>query len=89
MAAKGNSFFGKLVLGLNIAAGVGLLFSYLALYVSPEYFWMLAFMGLGFPFLYLLNALFVFYWLVLRSRYALISGVLLVFGIGKISTIYC
>jgi endonuclease/exonuclease/phosphatase family metal-dependent hydrolase len=88
MLAKGNSFFGKLVLGLNIAAGVGLLFSYLALYISPEYFWMLAFMGLGFPFLYLLNVLFVFYWFVVRRKYALISGVLLVFGIGKISTIY-
>jgi endonuclease/exonuclease/phosphatase family metal-dependent hydrolase len=88
MLAKGNSFLGKFIFGLNIAAGVGLLFSYLALYISPEHFWMLAFMGLGFPFLYLLNVLFVFYWLVVRWRRALISGALLLLGIGKISTIY-
>lgn len=74
--------------GLNLVVLLGLAFSYLALFVSPENFWMLAFMGLMYPLLLIFNVLFVFYWLVVRWKMALFSGVLILCGAGKINDLY-
>lgn len=43
---------------------VSLLIAVAAKYISPLLFWLPAFFGLAYPFLFLLNLLFVFYWLV-------------------------
>jgi len=78
----------KIMFGLNLVVLLGLSLSYLALFVSPEKFWMLAFMGLIYPVLLIANILFVFYWLVFRWKIALFSGVLILLGAGKINDLY-
>lgn len=57
-----------------------LLLSYLAPYVSPVYFWPIAFLGLAYPYLLAINILFVLYWTFRRKKSALIP--LLAVAIG-------
>lgn len=73
------SFFTRIALSFNILVILGLLLSYLSLYVSPEKNWLLPFFGLLYPYLLLLNLLFVFYWLI-RTRWFLILSLLVVFS---------
>jgi endonuclease/exonuclease/phosphatase family metal-dependent hydrolase len=61
-----------------------LLASYLAPHVSPSAFWPLAIMAFGFPFLLLLHAFFLFYWLLFRRKRMLLSGIALLIGSGHI-----
>ncbi len=59
----------------NHIAVVSLLISYLTPHISPENFWFIAFFGLAYPVLVLINLLFVIYWgiqLKKRSFYSLI-----------------
>jgi endonuclease/exonuclease/phosphatase family metal-dependent hydrolase len=58
------SVAGRLILWINYLAVICLLFSYLAPYVSPRIFWPVAFFGIAYPVLLLLNFLFVIYWLI-------------------------
>ncbi len=67
---------------------IAICLSYLSMFVSPEYFWMLAFMGLGYPILLIVNILFVIYWLIVRRKTALFSLVIILVGWGKIGDVY-
>ncbi|HAQ65413.1 MAG TPA: hypothetical protein DCR43_06135 [Bacteroidales bacterium] len=64
----------------NIVAVVLLLLSYSAAYVNPSKFWWLAFLGLGYPVLLLINLGFVVYWAVLRRKFAFISLISILLG---------
>ena len=56
--------FHRIVFVLNSLCILPLLFSYLAPFISPELLWYVAFLGLAYPALVIINALFVVYWLV-------------------------
>lgn len=88
MKKIGADVFRKIMFGLNMAAVIGLVLSLLALLISPEHFWMLAFMGLAFPFLFVVNILFLMYWMVIQWRRALFSGILVVFSLTKVGDFY-
>ncbi len=57
---------------------LALLAAVFAKYISPALFWIPAFFGLAFPYLFLLNILFVFYWL-LQFKTTAIFGLLALF----------
>ncbi len=57
-------FLDEILLWLNYVAIAMLLFSYLAPHISPHVFWPLAFFGISYPLLVLINVLFVVYWLL-------------------------
>lgn len=68
-------FFNYIAMFCNHIAAISLLISYLAPYVSPENFWFIAFFGLAYPVLVIINLLFVVYWgaqLKKRTFYSLI-----------------
>ena len=77
---KKLSFFNKVVFILNIGAAVALLLSYLAAYVNPATFWLLAFFGLAYPFLLLTNFLFIIYWILVSKKKYLLSLVVVLVG---------
>jgi len=52
-----------ILLWINYVFVASLITSICSKYISPEYFWILAFFGLAFPVILLTNILFVFYWL--------------------------
>jgi endonuclease/exonuclease/phosphatase family metal-dependent hydrolase len=85
---KKPSFISKIILLLNIVGALFLLLSYLAPLVSPAKFWPLAFIGLAYPFILIVNIGFILYW-VLRLRYHfLISLIVILIGFKQFSYLF-
>lgn len=68
---KNLGFFSKTVFLCNIIAVVLLLLSYSASFINPIVVWPIAFLGLGYLPILILNLGFVIYWLLRRPKYAL------------------
>ena len=81
-----NGWLKITLLILNFIAAVALCGSYAAAYVSPITFWPLAFLGLAYPVVLLINLLFVLLWLVLWNKYIYLSLLTILAGIGNIKT---
>ena len=79
-AKKQLNFIDKLFLWINIFLGGALLISYLAPVTNPEKFWVVAFFGLAYPLLLLGNVILIFYWLLRKSKWALLSVVVIAVG---------
>lgn len=62
--------------------------SYLANYINPAYIWPLAFLGLVYPILLMLNIVFVILWVFLRKWLAILSVVVIFAGIGYIGRFF-
>lgn len=76
--------FGKLLLFLNGIAVISLLLSYLSPYINPKDFWPIAFAGLAYPFLLVINVLFILFWIFRKPKFVLISFLPLLLGIGAL-----
>jgi len=83
-AAGKNSFFMKIILVINIIFALSLILSYLAAYISPDKYWIIAFFGITYPVLFLCNLLFVIFWLFFKRKYALILSLVMLAGIGNL-----
>src|ERR1043166_1510070 len=66
----------------NILAVIALLVSYLARFVSPEEFYALAFFGLAYPLLVLINAAFIVIWIIAFRIYFVFSLAGILIGIN-------
>lgn len=77
---KRIGFISKAVLGMNMLVMLALLASYLAPHINPQSFWPIAFFGIAYLPLVIINGFFIIYWLVRKPMYALLS--LVVFFIG-------
>lgn len=72
--------FYRILLLLNIFFGLTLLMSYIAVHINPEDFVLPAFFGLAYPYLLLINILFVVAWAMLLKYEAFISLVIIILG---------
>lgn len=70
---KKLGFFSKTVFTANICAAIALLLSYAASFIDPKQFWFIAFFGLGFLPILLINIGFIIYWFLRKKRYMLLS----------------
>lgn len=70
---KNLGFFSKTIFLGNIVAIVFLLLSYAASFINPKAIWPLAFFGLGYLPILLINLGFLAYWLLRRPKYALFT----------------
>jgi endonuclease/exonuclease/phosphatase family metal-dependent hydrolase len=84
---KGKTFLRRFTLTLNIIAVLALLASYAANYISPASFWIFAFFGLAYPFILLLNLVFIVIWLITWNRFVWISIIAVSLGISNILSI--
>jgi endonuclease/exonuclease/phosphatase family metal-dependent hydrolase len=75
---KGFSFFNTLLLLANIVVIVLLLAGFFAAFVPPDKNWMMAFVGLAFPYLFIINLLFVPLWLLFKRKLALLPLIFVV-----------
>lgn len=67
-------WFHKIGLAIHVLICLGMVGAYLAPVFSPREFWFLAFLGLGFPFLFVLNIVFSLAWLFIKKfKLALVS----------------
>lgn len=73
--------FSRINLLINYGFVLLLLFSYLASLISPAVCWPLSFIGLAYPFLILINILFILYWLLRKPVYAIFSVTAILIGI--------
>jgi endonuclease/exonuclease/phosphatase family metal-dependent hydrolase len=75
----------KILLGANIFFALTLLLSYLAVHISPGDFFLPAFFGLGYPYLLLINIVFIIIWAMLLKFEALISTAVIILGLTHFS----
>ncbi len=88
MASKFRVFTKRFFIYSNIILVLVFLLACLVPYLDPGNWWFISFLGLAFPFLLLLVLLFFLGWLMLmRPRYALISGVAMLIGWNSISVL--
>ncbi|MEW6468938.1 MAG: endonuclease/exonuclease/phosphatase family protein [Bacteroidota bacterium] len=85
--ARRMTWISRIVLWLNYFAVASLLLSYLAPYVSPADFWPIAFFGLAYPYLLLLNALFVIYWLLRWRIQIILPLIAILIGINRFPSV--
>jgi len=84
MIKKGKrklSLIDKIILALNIIAAITLLLSYLAPVTDPRTFALIALLGFAYQPLFIVNVLFIIYWLIRSRILALISAVSLLSGV--------
>lgn len=77
---KKISFFNKAMLVINLFVVVALLISYLAPVINPKTFWPIAFFGIAYFPLFLINCFFILYWLIGRPGFALLSFIAIIAG---------
>lgn len=77
---KKLNYFDRFLLWTNYLLCATLLISYLAPVVNPVKFWPLAFFGLAYPLLLLLNLIAILYWVLRRKVYFLLSLVSILVG---------
>lgn len=73
-------FFGWSLRLVNSLVMLSLLISYLANYVNPNDVWMVAFFGIMFPVLAIINLIFIAFWIIKRRLFVILP--LLVFLLG-------
>lgn len=89
MAARFRVFTKKVFIIANIILVFVFLLSCLVPYLDPKTWWFIAYLGLAFPFLLFLNLCCIAGWLIiLRPRYALLSGVAFLMSIKSISVFF-
>ena len=89
MANKLRLFTKRVFIYSNIIVVFVFLLACLVPYLSPQRWWFLSFLGLGFPFLLIIVIFFAIGWLIiLKPRLALISGVALLLSIKSISVFF-
>lgn len=77
---KSVGFLKSAILILNIFSASFLLLAYLAPWVSPNTFWPVAFFGISYPILLIINCLFFLFWLFRKSLLFLLSLIVIVIG---------
>jgi endonuclease/exonuclease/phosphatase family metal-dependent hydrolase len=88
MASKFRIFTRKLLIAINILLAVIYLLACLAPYLNPTTWWLIAWLGLIFPFLLMLLLLSIFFWLFFKVKYAVMLMVVLLIGWKSISVFY-
>jgi len=73
-------FITGLIFILNILATLLLSASYLAFYIDPVTTTIFALAGLGYPYILLLNFIFILFWVFSRIRFALLSLIFILIG---------
>ena len=89
MASKFRIFTKRFFIFTNSAVVFFLLLSCLAPYLNPQKWWLITFLGLGFPFLLIITIFYLFGWLILlKPKLALISGIALLLSFKSISVFF-
>ena len=75
-----KKIFNNLIFILNSFTLSLLILSYISPYISPNIFWPISFLGLFFPILYLINTLFLLYWITNKKKQFLSNIIILLIG---------
>ncbi len=79
-------FISQIAIYLHYLAILGLLISLIASYVHPEKLWFISLIGIAFPVLYIINVLFLLFWLFNGRSHMFHSLIILVLGFQTLNT---
>lgn len=82
---KKISFFIWIFLAINVFAVALLLTTYLSAFINPARFSWIAFAGLSYPVILVINFAFMFFWLFVRVKFALLSLITILIGWNHLS----
>lgn len=85
---KKLKLYEKFIFVINSLVAFALLLSYILPYVEPKKFAFLSVLSLAVPFLIIVNALFVIYWLIKVKKQLLVSLVVLAIGYNYVFSLY-
>ena len=85
---KGLSLINKLLYLTNSICLLLLLLAYLSPYISPTFFWPISFFGLLFPVFYVVNSLFLIYWIIGFKKQIWANIIVLLIGIQYIGLFF-
>jgi len=75
-----RKFVRNILLVVNVLLAALLVTTYLSVYISPATSWIFAFIGLAYPFVLIFNILFMFFWMVFRKWYFILSLLCIILG---------
>ncbi len=78
----------KIILILNFVGAILLLASFINVYLPPTWGSFLSLLSLVFPFVVLINLLFLIYWLIHLKKYFLISGLFLLLNYNNLQALF-
>jgi endonuclease/exonuclease/phosphatase family metal-dependent hydrolase len=78
------TFTRRLFIVLNLFAAFLFLLACANMYINPAEWWFIAMLGLFFPFMIVVHVIFIIGWLFVRSKWALLSFVVLLVGYSNI-----
>ncbi len=70
---------------LNIVAVAGIGVASVSVYISPEEFWLPALFGMAYPYLLVVNMVFMILWIIIKPKFTLISLLAILAGYNHIS----
>jgi endonuclease/exonuclease/phosphatase family metal-dependent hydrolase len=79
-------FAGLLILYFSSLAS--LLIAYAAPFISPQTIWIIGFFGLAYRYLLMVNLLFLFGWIIKRSKWAIVSLLVILLGWKSLANLY-
>lgn len=68
----------------NIVAVFAIGLASLSVYISPEQFWIPALFGMAYPYLLVVNIIFIVLWIVIKPKFALFSVLIILAGFNNI-----
>lgn len=78
----------RLLILINVAVAFLLLCVQLSCNISPESFWVFEPLSYTYPFIVIMNVLFLIFWAIRRSKYAFISLAIIIMGYDKLALMY-
>ena len=78
----------KFFIVTNIALAVVFLLVCCTSFLSPGRYWYIAVLGIGFPFIVLALVLFLFFWLFIKSRWAILPLLTLLIGWSQVNALF-
>ncbi len=84
MARFVRTFTKRLCIVLNVVIAGLFLIACANAWLHPSKWWFFSLMGLGFPVLLILLFAFLVFWLIFRSKWAVLSALMLLIGLGNI-----
>jgi hypothetical protein len=79
-----KQFIAYLFLLLNLIAAFALAFASLSVFLSPEKIWYAAIFGMAYPYLLLLNFIFLILWVIFKPKFAVLSLLVILAGFNHI-----
>lgn len=77
-------FLVYILLFFNLIAVSALVFATVSVYISPEKLWFAALFGMAYPYIIIVNLIFIVLWIFIRIKFALISLIVILAGYNQI-----